>query len=184
MASPAAVSAALPVANDFGALPTWDLNDLYPGLESAELKRDLAQVAERATALQKSWKGKVATASGDELAGAIAEYEQLQDLIGRMYSYASLAYAGDMADPKIAGFYQDMQEKLNDITTKGNTSARRFKRAMVLLRADEGHGDDAVAAMVPIGVSGGERKLDSRQEATLVALACTKPPDGGPSSGS
>lgn len=117
MASPAAVSTALPVANDFGALPTWDLNDLYPGLESAELKRDLAQVADRATALQKAWKGKVATASGDDLAGMIAEYEQLQDLIGRMYSYASLAYAGDMADPKIAGFYQDMQEKLNDITT-------------------------------------------------------------------
>lgn len=117
MASPAAVSAAPAVANDFGALPTWDLNDLYPGLDSAELKRDLTQVGERAAALQKSWKGKVASAAGDDLAGVIAEYEQLQDLIGRMYSYASLAYAGDMADPKIAGFYQDMQEKLNDITT-------------------------------------------------------------------
>jgi len=117
MASPAAVSTAPAVANDFGALPTWDLNDLYPGLESAELKRDLAQVGERAATLQKNWKGKVAAASGDDLADVIAEYEQLQDLIGRMYSYASLAYAGDMADPKIAGFYQDMQEKLNDITT-------------------------------------------------------------------
>src|SRR5688572_26563373 len=117
MASPAAVSAVPAVANDFGALPTWDLNDLYPGLDSAELKRDLTQVGERAAALQKSWKGKVASAAGDDLAGVIAEYEQLQDLIGRMYSYASLAYAGDMADAKIGGFYQDMQEKLNGITT-------------------------------------------------------------------
>ncbi|WP_341911494.1 M3 family oligoendopeptidase [Ferrovibrio terrae] len=118
MASPAAVSPVPPVANDLGALPVWDLNDLYPGLESAELKRDLAAVAARCAKLEQDWKGRIATASGDQLAGVIAEYESLQDLIGRMYSYASLAYAGDMADPKVAGFYQDMQEKLNDITTK------------------------------------------------------------------
>ncbi|MFN4312521.1 MAG: M3 family oligoendopeptidase [Ferrovibrio sp.] len=114
MASPAAASP----ANDLGALPTWDLGDLYPGLESAELKRDLAVVAERAAKLERHGKGRIAGLSGDDLAAVIAEYEALQDLIGRMYSYASLAYAGDMADAKIAGFYQDMQEKLNDVTTK------------------------------------------------------------------
>jgi oligoendopeptidase F len=118
MASPAVSAAPATPANDLGALPVWDLNDLYPGLESAELKRDLAAVAARCARLEQDWKGKIATASGDQLAGVIAEYESLQDLIGRMYSYASLAYAGDMADPKVAGFYQDMQEKLNDITTK------------------------------------------------------------------
>ncbi len=115
MALPATADAA---ANDLGSLPVWDLNDLYPGLDSAELKRDLAQVAERSAALEKQYKGRIAGLAGDDLAAAIAEYEKLQDLIGRMMSYASLAYAGDMADPKIAGFYQDMQEKLNDITTR------------------------------------------------------------------
>ncbi|MFC3674141.1 M3 family oligoendopeptidase [Ferrovibrio xuzhouensis] len=114
MASPAAAA----VANDLGALPVWDLNDLYPGLDSAALKQDLAQVAERATAMEQQHKGKVAGLSGDDLAALIADYEQLHDLTGRMYSYASLSYAGDMADPKIAGFYQDMQEKLNDIGTR------------------------------------------------------------------
>lgn len=118
MASPAVSTASAAPANDLGPLPVWDLTDLYPGLESPELKRDLAAVAERAAKLEQQWKGKVAGATGEQLAGMIAEYEQLQDLIGRMYSYASLAYAGDMADPKIAGFYQDMQEKLNDIGTK------------------------------------------------------------------
>jgi oligoendopeptidase F len=111
MASPAA-------ASNLGALPVWDLNDLYPGLDSVELKRDLAQVAERAAALEAQHKGKIAGLAGDALAAVIVEYEQLHDLTGRMYSYASLSYAGDMADPKIAGFYQDMQEKLNDIGTK------------------------------------------------------------------
>ena len=27
--------------NEFGTLPEWNLNDLYPGVESPELKRDL-----------------------------------------------------------------------------------------------------------------------------------------------
>ena len=116
--SPAVSTASTTPANDLGTLPVWDLTDLYPGLESAELKRDVASVAERAAKLEQQWKGKVANATGEQLAGMIAEYEELQDLIGRMYSYASLAYAGDMADPKIAGFFQDMQEKLNDIGTK------------------------------------------------------------------
>ncbi|HLT77892.1 MAG TPA: M3 family oligoendopeptidase [Ferrovibrio sp.] len=115
MASPAAIP-----ANDetLGVLPVWDLNDLYPGLDSAELKRDIADVGARAAKLEQQYKGRIAALSGDELAAAIAEYEKLEDLIGRMMSYASLAYAGDMADPKIAGFYQDMQEKLNDVTTR------------------------------------------------------------------
>lgn len=112
MASPATAVA------DLGPLPTWDLTDLYPGLDSAELKRDLAAVAGRAAALEDANKGRIAELSGDALAAVIVEYEELQDLIGRMYAYASLAYAGDMADPKIAGFYQDMQEKLNEITIK------------------------------------------------------------------
>jgi oligoendopeptidase F len=116
--SPAVSTASAAPANDLGTLPVWDLTDLYPGLESPELKRDLGNVAERAAKLEQQWKGKVAGASGEQLAGMIAEYEELHDLIGRMYSYASLAYAGDMADPKIAGFYQDMQEKLNDIGTR------------------------------------------------------------------
>ncbi|MFN4164418.1 MAG: oligoendopeptidase F, partial [Ferrovibrio sp.] len=115
MAPPATAASA---ANDLGHLPTWDLSDLYPGLDSAELQRDLAAVAERAARLEQQGKGKIAGLPGDDLAAVIAEYESLQDLIGRMYSFASLAYAGDMADAKIAGFYQGMQEKLNDITTR------------------------------------------------------------------
>ncbi|WP_341704137.1 M3 family oligoendopeptidase [Ferrovibrio sp.] len=116
MASPA--TAETPKADNLGPLPVWDLTDLYPGLDAPELKRDLADVAARAAKLEQDWKGRIAQASGDDLAGVIAEYEKLHDLTGRMYAFASLSYAGDMADPKIAGFYQDMQEKLNDIGTK------------------------------------------------------------------
>lgn len=101
-----------------GPLPTWDLNDLYPGRDSAELQRDLDWAQKTAQALEKKHAGKIATLNGDDLAALIREYEKLQDRIGRMYAYASLSYASDMDNPQIGRFYQDMQEKLNGITTR------------------------------------------------------------------
>ena len=105
-------------AKKLGTLPTWDLNDLYPGRDSQALKADLAKADKAADALALAAKGKIAKLDGDALATAIRDYEALQDRIGRMYAYASLSYAADMADPAVGRFYQDMQEKLNAVTTK------------------------------------------------------------------
>ena len=43
---------------------------------------------------------------------AIRRYEALEDLLGRIISYAGLVYAGDTTDPQRAKFYGDAQEKL------------------------------------------------------------------------
>ena len=43
---------------------------------------------------------------------AIRRYEAIEDLLGRLMSYAGLVYAGDTTDPKRAKFYGDMQERL------------------------------------------------------------------------
>jgi oligoendopeptidase F len=100
-----------------GSLPQWNLNDLYPGRDSAELKRDLERSEREAAAFRKQYEGKLATLSGASLGGAIAAYERLQDTLGRAMSYASLVYAGDMTDPEIGRFFQNMQERVNDIST-------------------------------------------------------------------
>ena len=39
-------------------------------------------------------------------------YEAIQDLLGRLGSFASLMYYGNTADPAIAKFYGDVQERL------------------------------------------------------------------------
>jgi oligoendopeptidase F len=98
-------------------LPGWDLTDLYPGRESAELADALATVTEQAAAFSKKYTGKLANLSGDELAAAIQAYEAMQEILGRVGSFAFLTYATDMADTEIGQFFQNMQEKLNDITT-------------------------------------------------------------------
>ena len=101
-----------------GALPEWNLDDLYPGPDSAELKADLERGARDAAAFTESWKGRLAEAAGNgALAEAVKGYEALSDLLGRIGSYASLYYVGDTTDPRRGKFYGDLQQKLTDIST-------------------------------------------------------------------
>jgi oligoendopeptidase F len=100
-----------------GPLPEWDLHDLYPGRDSAELRRDLERAQTEAAAFRERHAGKLAQSSGAELGAAIAAYERLQETLGRVMSYAYLVYAGNMADPEIGRFFQNMQERVNDIST-------------------------------------------------------------------
>ncbi|MEL3890789.1 M3 family oligoendopeptidase [Ferrovibrio sp. MS7] len=105
-------------AKKLGKLPNWNLDDLYPGRDSKPFHAAMANAAKTAEALEKRGKGRIAAMSGDELAGLIQDYEKLQDTIGRIYAFGSLSYAADMADPQVARFYQDIQEKLNAVTTR------------------------------------------------------------------
>ena len=55
-----------------GDLPQWDLADLYPATDSAELEADLDRAARASRAFSDRWKGKLAGLSGDVLGKAIA----------------------------------------------------------------------------------------------------------------
>jgi transposase len=94
------------------------------------------------------------------------------------------------------------RERLGDLTRKGAASVRMVRRAQTLLLAAEERRDEDIAAALRIGVSTVERtrrrcveegleaslrerprpgarpKLGPKQQAFVVALACTKPPEG------
>jgi len=100
-----------------GALPEWNLADLYPGIESAELKRDLDEGESDCLGFEQAYKGKLAgmaagEGGGQALGEAVQRFEALDDKLGRIGSYAALVYAGDSTDPGRAKFYGDVQEKL------------------------------------------------------------------------
>ena len=76
-------------------LPTWDLSDLYAAPDDPRVTADLTQAEQTAKAFAQVHTGKLATRSGADLAAAIAEYEQIQDMLGRVASYAQLLFAGD-----------------------------------------------------------------------------------------
>ncbi len=97
---------------------------------------------------------------------------------------------------------EDDRAKLLEMTRKGALKARQFKRAMILLKADEGLSDPQIMAaldcsrpcverirkrFVVDGLEralnedprpGQKRKLDGRAEATRIATACTDAPEG------
>src|SRR5438045_4082770 len=86
--------------------------------------------------------------------------------------------------------------------SKGKQAARKLKRAQILLAAEAGSSDEEIACAVSVGGStvyrtkrrfvegnleralseeqrpGAERKLTGKEEALLVATACTSPPAG------
>ena len=100
-----------------GKLPEWNLADLYPGLDSPEVKRDLDRADAYSTAFEEAFKGKLADLAarsdgGAQLAEAVSRYEMIDDLMGRLMSYAGLLYAGDTTDPARAKFYGDVQERI------------------------------------------------------------------------
>ncbi|HEY7991952.1 MAG TPA: M3 family oligoendopeptidase [Stellaceae bacterium] len=103
---------------DLGPLPEWDLSDLYPTPDSPALKSDLDRSAAAADGFRDHYRGKLASLSGDELGAAIAAFEKLEDTLGRAMSYASLYYAANMSDPERGRFYQNIQERINAISTE------------------------------------------------------------------
>jgi oligoendopeptidase F len=118
--APQLQTAAPPAAAvDLGAMPVWDLSDLYPGPASPEVQSDLEKAAAEAQRIAGSCKGKLVALAEDgaALARAIAAYESLSDTIGKLGSYAGLLYAADTSDPARTKFYGDIQDKITAITT-------------------------------------------------------------------
>ncbi|WP_422679880.1 M3 family oligoendopeptidase [Chelatococcus albus] len=110
-------AAAARVADGLGPLPEWDLTHLYPAMEAPAFAEDLARAEAECKAFAEAYRGKLdAIARGPEasvaLGAAVERYEAIEDLLGRLMSYASLVYAGDTTDPKCAKFYGDTQERL------------------------------------------------------------------------
>lgn len=108
-----------PSPNPFGSLPEWDLSDLYPGAGSQELKNDLAHLDAETKVFETDYKGKLeALAGADRLAEAVARYEGIERLMGRIGTFAYLNYAQNTSDPDRVKFLGDMQEKLTTLSTR------------------------------------------------------------------
>ena len=97
---------------------------------------------------------------------------------------------------------ESQKSRLSEVAHRGKSPARTVKRALALLKADEGQFDNRIAdalsisrrtvirirkrfceeglesALVERARPGQRCKLDERAEAHLVAIACSDPPEG------
>ncbi|MFC6046634.1 M3 family oligoendopeptidase, partial [Methylobacterium hispanicum] len=97
----------------------WDLGDLYAGLDDPAFRDDLARAEANCRAFSASYAGRIADlAAGpdasERLAEALRAYEGIEDLLGKLMSYAGLVYSGDTTDEARAKFYGDTRERLTD----------------------------------------------------------------------
>lgn len=107
-----------------------------------------------------------------------------------------------MAKKYLVKLTEGERTHLKQLLSKGKLSARKLKRAQILLAADAGQIDETIAANVQAHVNtvervrkrlveggiehalteakrpGGKSKLDGKSEAILIALACSDPPIG------
>ena len=100
-------------------LPEWNLADLYSGIDAPEVTRDLEKMDADCVAFETDYKGKLAEKTAEQgggvwLAEAVRRYEAIDDLAGRLGSYAGLVHAGDSVDPAISKFYGDVSERLTN----------------------------------------------------------------------
>ncbi len=106
-----------------GELPVWDLTVLYPEGDTSALWADVARAENDAEAFARDYQGSIEAISagsgaGARLAESVKRMEGLNDLIGRIASYAYLNYVTDTADPTRAKLLGDVQDKLTGITSK------------------------------------------------------------------
>ncbi|CDM59178.1 oligoendopeptidase F [Rhizobium favelukesii] len=116
-----ASSAASATDAALGELPTWKLQDLYPSATSTAFTGDMDKAGKQAIAFEEKWKGKLAdaaTRTGTEGIGqALKEYEALDDIIGRLGSFAGLTYFSDTSNPVNGKLYGDAQAKITEFSS-------------------------------------------------------------------
>ncbi|HYZ61598.1 MAG TPA: M3 family oligoendopeptidase [Acetobacteraceae bacterium] len=100
------------------SLPEWDLSDLYPGPRSPEIERDFADADWAAKAFKAGYEGRLGELPGDELAAALEEYQRIEEIQGRLMSYAQLLFSADSTDPERGQFYQSVNERVTAISSE------------------------------------------------------------------
>ncbi len=86
----------------------WDLADLFADHDS--LFKTLAEAGPLATDFARKYRGRVGTLSAEELAGALDEYEALQDRLGRAYTFAYLQWSTNTEDAASGALLQRVRE--------------------------------------------------------------------------
>lgn len=103
--------------NDFGDLPEWDLNDLYPSTDGPEITKDMAWLGTECPSFATDYEGKLADLDAQGLLECILRYEKIQNVMGRIMSFAGLRYYQNTTDPDRAKFMADMQGAITDMST-------------------------------------------------------------------
>ncbi|SFD46436.1 oligoendopeptidase F [Sulfitobacter brevis] len=104
-------------AKNLGNLPEWDLSDLYTSEDAPELKRDLDWLEEACASFAADYEGKLAGIDAAEFLNCVLRNEKINQIAGRIMSFAGLRYYQLTTDAGRAKFLSDCQERITNFTT-------------------------------------------------------------------
>ncbi|MGA9253334.1 MAG: M3 family oligoendopeptidase [Roseobacter sp.] len=100
-----------------GDLPEWNLDDLYTGQNAPELKRDLDWLEQACASFAADFEGKLDTLDAPAFLDCVLRNEKINQVAGRIMSFAGLRYYQLTTDAERAKFMSDLQEKITNFTT-------------------------------------------------------------------
>lgn len=106
-----------------GDMPQWQLETLYTAPDAEDFVNDLNKAEKDAHDFQQTYQNNLKAiceqaGQNTKFLEALKTYESLQDLIGRIGSYAFLQYVRNTQDADKTKFFGDMQEKLTNLSSK------------------------------------------------------------------
>lgn len=88
----------------------WNLADIYTGHNDPAIDRHLDEADSRADALDKQYRGRIASLDAPALATMLAEYEAIVELAARLGSYAYLYWSTNTEDAPRGALRQKIEE--------------------------------------------------------------------------
>jgi oligoendopeptidase F len=89
---------------------TWDLSDLYNDINDPAFKSDQEKLKSLAADFAATYRGKVASLGAEGLADALRSYEIIQDIAGKLGSFAYLTWSTDTLNTDYGRLLQQMTE--------------------------------------------------------------------------
>ena len=114
--TPFAPEGSIAIAVSAQDLPSWNLADLYAAPDSPLVEADLTGASVDALAFQNAFAGRLAQLSGRDLATAMDRFQDIDEVLGRVMSYAQLLFSADSTDAVAGQFYQSMMERCTTVS--------------------------------------------------------------------
>jgi len=89
---------------------TWNLSDLYAGVDDPTIDQDMQRTDERADKLSAEYRGKIASLDPEELYEAVVEFENIVELATRIEAFAHLIWSTDTGNPAYGALLQKATE--------------------------------------------------------------------------
>ncbi|MCH2095975.1 MAG: M3 family oligoendopeptidase [Rhodobacteraceae bacterium] len=104
-------------ADGLGAMPEWDLTDLYPATDAPEVARDLAWLETECAGFAADYEGKLGALDAAGFLVCVQRHEKIENVSGRLMSFAGLRYYQLTTDGERTKFLSDTQEQITNFTT-------------------------------------------------------------------